>query len=138
MRDDTTLAVRYVGADHARRYLIQRGDGQFWTGDGFSPTQADAELFADKQLVQHTLRGMMIDRYLGRPQRTFRCEVAFTVVGDNVEQMDEQVLKDYLFRAINVNLDTAAHGNGPIPDSYVLPQIKLAGLTETRRPRRLF
>lgn len=138
MRDDTTLAVRYVGADHARRYLIQRGDGQFWTGDGFSPVQANAELFADKQGVQQTFRAMMFDEYRGKPMRTFRCEVEFVVVGEEVEGMDVEVLNDFLFKSIALNIDTATHGNGPMPGTYVLPQIRLAGLAETPRPRPLF
>lgn len=138
MRDDTTLAVRYVGADHSRRYLIQRGDGEFWTGEGFSGVQNDAELFADKQQVQGVLRSIMFDKYRNKPMRTYQCEVTFTVIGDDVETMDPEVLNDFLFKSIVLNIDTGAHGNGPIPNTYVLPQIKLAVLNEIPRPRRLF
>lgn len=34
MKHDNTLMIRYLGADHNRLFVIQKGSGEFWSEAG--------------------------------------------------------------------------------------------------------
>lgn len=113
MRTEKALMIRYIGTDFNREYLIQRGDGQFWTGNGFSKKQSDAEIFDDKNKCQLTRNAIRHRQYEGQPLRSFTFEVSLTLVGHEAKDIDTKELVEFLMAAANINIDAGAHGEGP-------------------------
>lgn len=132
-----SLAIRYIGADSARRFTIQRGDGFFWTGKKFSRTLAEAELFQDHRKAQLAVGVINYEQHKGKPIRTFKCEVSFTVVGHAVKDLTAEQLVEFLLKAVRIDVDTGVHGDGP-SDLYLLARMKLAGLEETQPVKKFF
>lgn len=126
--------VRFVGTDDDRKFLLQRGDNWFWTGDGFSPYRDDAQEFADKREADLARHALKYDEYRGKPMRTFKLTVSLTVIGDAVKGLTVQELAAFLVKAMHVNIDTGSHGDGP-GTTYVLPRFHAKTLTETPAPR---
>ncbi len=134
MRTQQALMIRYAGSDYNRTFLIQRGDGQFWSGSGFSVKEADAEVFTDKnqcQLARNTLRSK---QYHGKKMRTFKFQVSFTLVGDEVDEIDMQELTEFMMAAANLNIDAGVHGDGP-RETLVELFMRFRTLKEIRAPR---
>jgi hypothetical protein len=138
MKNDDTLMIRYMGADHNRLFVIQKGSGEFWSEAGWTTILDAAMVFRDHHAAQRECGVIQYDRHKGKPVRHFRCEVDFEVVGDEVAELSLEELKDYILRAVRIDVDTGAHGEGPASDLYLLARMKVNGLRESRRGRRTF
>ena len=134
MRGSNSLMIRYAGSDYSRTFLIQRGDGQFWTGRGFSVRESDAEVFDDKHRCQLTRHALRSKQYHGKRMRTFKFKVSLTLIGDEVDQIDMQELTEFLMAAANLNVDSGAHGDGP-RETMIELFMRFRTLQETRAPR---
>lgn len=121
------LAIRYTGHDLpvTRRFLIERQDGQFWAGRRWTGRLDEARLYRclrDAQVVSLKLQRR---RLRGRAVRHFHCDLTFAVVGD--APVDLNALREYLIAALHLNIDVAAHGDGP-GQSVVIARANLGTL----------
>ena len=137
MRGENTLMIRYVGTDYNRTFLIQRGDGQFWTGNGFSVKESDAEIFDDKHKCQLTRNAIRHGQYAGQPVRTFTFKVSLTLVGHEAKDIDMEELTEFLMAAANLNIDAGAHGDGP-RETMIELFMRFKTLRETKPPRDVY
>ena len=135
MKDKSTLMIRYIGADHARRFIIQRGDFRYWTGDGFSKILDKAQVFHDHNAAGTTVAALQYQRYKGKPIRTFKLELAITLAADNVSEITQAQLEKFIIAAVQMEVDNGLHGDGPVEGSFVQARMKMATLEETV-PRR--
>jgi hypothetical protein len=130
--------VRYVGADHARRFVLQRADYLFWTGTEWDKRLDCAKVFYDHRSAQKACGAIQYQQYKGKPVRTFKVEMAITLVADEVETINLGVLASYLSYAMRIDMENSVHGDGPLPGSLVKARVLLKTLQETRPHRRKF
>ena len=45
MKNVNAILIRYVGVDGLRQHILQRRNGDFWTGDGWSKIRDCAKVF---------------------------------------------------------------------------------------------
>lgn len=128
--DDNKLCIRYLFADHNRKHVIQRGNGDFWTGDGWSPILDCARLFREHRAAQVAWRAIQMTRYGGKPSRTFRVEVGITLMGDDVADVTKDMLVKFLYDAVRIDVETSVFGCGPLEDVYCEARMKLATVEE--------
>lgn len=133
-----TLMVRYTGADHARRFVIQRGDGKFWTGEGYSKIMDSAKVFTDHKTAQTTCSALQYQKYKGKQMRTFKVEVSIALAADDVGSISPAVLAEYLSKALRIDMENSVHGDGPVEGSFVQARMKLSSLEETEPTRKKF
>lgn len=109
---NSSLTVRYVGdEDYSRRYLLQRQDGKFWSGDRWVPAINDARLYHRLADAQRAYRTIHNRKFRGKPKRRFRMTLDLTVHGEARFSQDD--LRRFLSSALHLNFDTAAAGDGP-------------------------
>lgn len=130
VRNDKTLMIRYMGPDHARQFVIQRGDDQFWTGGGFSRVLDTAKVFRDHKRAQAAVTAIQHRRYGDKPVRSFRLEVEVTLVADDADGVSRDVLIRFLADAMRIDFETSVFGDGPVEESLVQARVKLATLEE--------
>jgi hypothetical protein len=82
MKNVNAILIRYVGADWLRQHILQRGSGEFWTGDGWSRIRDCAKVFREHKDAQVACVALQRRQYGGKPMRTFRLEVAVALVAD--------------------------------------------------------
>jgi hypothetical protein len=138
MKNKDTLMVRYTGADHARRFVIQRGDYKFWTGDGWDKILDKAKVYSDHPTAQRACAALQYRQYKGKAVRTFKVEMAITLVADEVETINLGVLASYLSYAMRIDMENSVHGDGPVAGSFVRARVRLKTLEETPPYRRKF
>jgi hypothetical protein len=138
MKNTETLMIRYMGNDAARRYVIQRGDGHFWTGEGFSSILDNAKLFTDHKTAQAACVAIQYDRHRGKPVRTFKCEMVVTVVGDEVDKLAEGDVANYVADAVRIDVETSIFGDGPAEGTYLLANVRVNTLREVEPERKTF
>jgi hypothetical protein len=137
-KTEETLMVRYTGADHARRFVIQRGDGKFWTGEGYSKIMDSAKVFNDHKTAQITCSALQYQKHKGKPIRTFKVEVNITLTADDVDSVSQEMLTDWLSKALRIDIENSVHGDGPVEGSFVQARMKLSSLEETEPTRKKF
>jgi hypothetical protein len=137
-KTDHTLLVRYIGADHARRHVIQRGDGKFWTGEGWSKILDKAKVFVEHKDAQTACAALQYQQYKGKPIRSFKVEVNITLVADEVEEITQEQLTEYLSKSLRLDMENSVHGDGPVEGSFVQARMKLSSLEETEPTRKKF
>jgi hypothetical protein len=135
---DSIVLVRYCGAAANRFHVLQRGDGQFWTGDGWSRVMDCAAIFRSHKDAQRACAALARRRYGGKPMRTFRMEVAVALVADEVNDISEEQLSDFIAKAVRVDVENSLHNDGPIEGSFVELRLLLATLKETETTRKRF
>ena len=122
------MTLRYCGTPDARRYLIQRADGRYWSGLHWSADITDAALWADLHQANHEYNCLCLIPYQNKPVKEFECRLVFRVHGDRPLTLDE--LKAWLQRSLRITVDVEAQGDGPVDGVFVLPVTML----ETLRP----
>ena len=130
MRDDKTLMIRYLGPDHARRFVIQRGDDQFWTGNEFSRVLDTAKVFRDHKKAQVAVNAILHRKYRDKPVRRFRLEMEVNLVAADAGSVSRDVLIKFLADSMRIDFETSVFGDGPFEDSLVTARVKLATLEE--------
>jgi hypothetical protein len=138
VKNTDAVMIRYIGTDAARRFLLQRGDYKFWTGEGWSKILDCAKIFYDHGAAQRACGAIQYRQYRGKPLRTFRIEMAITLVADDVEAITEEALARYIAEALRIDIENSVHGDGPVAGSFVQARLKLKTLEETRRHRKEF
>ena len=129
MRNEMTLMIRYLGANHSR-FVIQRGDDKFWTGNGWSRILDCAEVFREHKDAQAVTRAIQQQRFRGQPVRRFRVELTLTLTGNDVGHVNRDMLMKYLADAVRIDIATSEHGDGPVEDVYLEATMKLVTLCE--------
>lgn len=121
------LTIRYTGRDHpaTRRFLVQRHDGQFWDGRTWTGRLEAARLYRSLHDAQVESLKIQRRRLKGKKVRNFHCDLAVTVAGNAPVDLD--ALRDYLLKALHLNVDVAAYGDGP-GKSFVVATAKLGTL----------
>jgi hypothetical protein len=138
MRNKYAVTVRYIGADHARRFILQRADYKFWTGAGWSAALDNAKVFYDHGAAAQACAAIQYRQYKGKPLRTFKVELTVTLVADAVEDISRDALARYIAEAVRIDVENTVHGDGPVEGSFVQARLLLKTLEETRRYRRKF
>lgn len=122
------VTIRYVGnEDFARRFLLHRRDGRFYTGRGWSSRLDDARLYDTLAAAQRVYRKLMDRKHRAEPKRVFSIRLDLTVSGADPYGLDD--VRDYLARAMQITFDNAAAGDGP-NGSCVLARAILGTLVE--------
>jgi hypothetical protein len=137
MQNDIVF-IRYCGTSANRFHVLQRGDGLFWTGDGWSRILDCAAIFRSHQDAQQVCAALARQRYGGKPMRTFKMEVAVALVADDVEDISQEQLSDFIARAVRVDVENSLHNDGPVEGSFVQLRLVLPTLRETETTRKRF
>lgn len=125
------LTIRFFGPDDRRRmYAIQRGDGAFWCGGRWSPVLDSATIFHSYNDAGVACRAIQRTRYRGKPVRRYRAEVMVELIGDDVADVTNGMLAEYLRRSVRIEVATTDHGDGPLAGTYSEVRLILATLRE--------
>jgi hypothetical protein len=120
------VTVRFTaGTDEARRFIVQQHDGRFWDGRKWTGRLDAARLYYQLTDAQAVCRSIQRRRWKGKKIRHFHCQLTVTVAGDDPVSAD--AVREYLRRALHLNIDVAAHGDGP-GDTFVAVTAKLETL----------
>ncbi len=130
--------IRYCGSDSNRYHILQRGNGDIWTGDGWSRLMDCAKIFREYRAAQMECAALQRKQYGGKPQRTFRLEMTVSLVADDVDDITQEQLAEFISRAVRIEIESSQFGDGPVEGSYVLMRLKIASLEETQPGRRRF
>src|SRR6516162_10036821 len=114
MRNVNAVLIRYFGADWNRYHCLQRGDGTFWTGEGWSSVLDCAKVFRLHKDAQRECAGIQLRQYGGKPMRTFRLEVAVALVADEVHEISTEQLTEFIGQAVRLDVESSLHGDGPV------------------------
>lgn len=136
--NDSTLAIRYIGADQARRFVIQRGDFAFWTGDDFDVNIDAAKVYYDHKTAQKACAALQYQQYKGKPVRTFTLEVTVTLAADEVQAIPLSALVAWLGAAVRIDIENTVFGDGPVKDSFVRARMYMKSIKETKSRRKRF
>jgi hypothetical protein len=127
---NASITIRYVGhEDLCRRFLLERRDGRFHTGRGWTADLAKARMYDTLAAAQKVYRTLMTRENRRRAKREFTLRLDLTVFGDGFSQAD---LCEYLKRAMQINFDNSAAGDGP-GGSFVVARAVLGTLDEVNR-----
>jgi hypothetical protein len=132
------LLIRYFGSDSNRYHILQRGNGDIWTGDGWSRIMDCAKVFREYRDAQMECAALQRQQYGGKPQRTFKLEMAVSLVADDVEDITQDQLAKFISRAVRIEIESSQFGDGPVNGSFVEMRLKIASLEETEPRRRRF
>lgn len=138
MKNVNAILVRYLGADWNRYHVLQRGNGDFWTGNGWSKILDCAKIFRQHRDAQRACVALQRRQYGGKPMRTFRMEAVVSLVADEVDEISKDQLAEFIYRAVRIDIESSLHGDGPIKGSYVQVQFRLATLEEAESARKRF
>lgn len=108
----SNVTVRYIGnEDFSRRYLLQRRDGKFYTGVGWTARMDAARLYDKLATAQKACNTILNRAYRAKPKRTFTLQLDLTVRGTQRFSADD--LRRFLAQCLHINFDNAAGGDGP-------------------------
>jgi len=138
MRNVNTVLIRYFGADWNRYHCLQRGDGMFWTGEGWSSVLDCARTYRLHKDAQIACAALQRCQYGGKPMRTFKMEVVVALVADDVHEISTEQLAEFIGKAVRLDVESSLYGDGPVEDSFVQLQLRLATLEETQATRNRF
>ncbi len=134
----TAIHIRYFGPDHHRMYCLQRANGQFWTGDGWSKILDCAKIYRRQRDAGRDCTILQSKQYRGLPWRTFSLEMRIALVAEDVEVIGTDALAEYLAEAVCINVENSVYGDGPVEGSFVHAKMLLATLEEIEPPRKRF
>jgi len=138
MKNDDAIMIRYMGADHARRFVIQRADHKLWTGKAWSKILDCARVFKDHTSAGKACVAIQHKRHRGKKLRTFRVEMTIALVAEEVEEIGREALVKFLAEAVRIEVESSIHGDGPVDGSYVQARLTLKTLRETKPKRPIF
>ena len=130
--------IRYCGSDSNRFHILQRGNGDIWTGDGWSRILDCAKHFREYRDAQMECAALQRQQYGGKPQRTFKLEMTVSLVADDVDDITPEQLAKFISRAARIQMESSQFGDGPVEGSFVQMRLKIASLEETEPNRRRF
>ena len=136
--NDNALLIRYCGSDSNRYHILQRGNGDIWTGDGWSRIMDCAKVFREYRDAQLVCAALQRQQYGGKPQRTFKLEMAVSLVADDVDDITQEQLAKFISRAVRIEIESSQFGDGPVDGSFVQMRLKIASLEETEPNQRRF
>ncbi len=136
--NDNALLIRYFGSDSNRYHILQRGNGDIWTGDGWSRIMDCAKVFRDYRDAQLECAALQRQQYGGKPQRTFKLEMVVSLVADDVDDITQEQLAKFISRAVRIEIESSQFSDGPVNGSFVQMRLKIASLEETEPYRRRF
>src|SRR5271166_1331494 len=119
MKNVNAILIRYVGADWLRQHILQRGNGDFWTGDGWSKIRDCAKVFRQHKDAQRACVALQRRQYGGKPMRNFKMEAVVSLVADDVREISEEQLAEFISQAVRIDIESSLHGDGPVKGSYV-------------------
>ncbi len=106
------LTIRFCGDENfSRRFLLQRQDGRYYTGRGWTACLDEARLYHNLATAQRAYRTIQNRNYRRRPKREFRLQLDLSVRGSGRFSADD--LRRFLSVALHLNFDNAAAGDGP-------------------------
>ena len=114
MKNDDAIMIRYMGADHARRFVIQRADHKLWTGKAWSKILDCARVFKDHTSAGKACVAIQHKRHRGKKLRTFRVEMTIALVAEEVEEISREALVKFLAEAVRIEVESSIHGDGPV------------------------
>ena len=117
------ILIRYVGADWLRQHILQRGNGDYWTGDGWSKIRDCARVFRLHRNAQRACAAL---------------EVAVALVADNVHEISNEQLAEFIGAAVRIDVESSLFNDGPVQGSFVQLRLRLATLEETDSARKRF
>ncbi|CAN5534590.1 hypothetical protein BH11PLA2_BH11PLA2_16080 [soil metagenome] len=123
------MTIRYMGSNHAR-FVIQRGDKAFWTGKKWSRILDMARVFFDHKAAQAAYRGIQRRRFRGKPVRRYHVNVVITLTGDDVDDVTNNKLIDFMANALRIDIATLEYGEGPLENVALEASMKFATLCE--------
>jgi len=132
------LRIRYIGQDHARMFTIQRGDFKYWDGSGWSRILDKAKVFHDHKTAAEAVTALQYQQYKGKPIRAFKLELSIVLAADDVENISQEALANYIIAALRLDVDNGVFGDGPVQGSFVQARLKMATLEETVPRRKRF
>jgi hypothetical protein len=138
MKNVNAILIRYVGADWLRQHILQRGNGDFWTGDGWSKIRDCAKVFRQHKDAQRACVALQRGQYGGKPMRTFKIEAVVALVADDVHKISKEQLADFIEKAVRIDIESSVFNDGPVQGSYVQLQLRLTTLEETDSARKRF
>ena len=138
MKNVNAILVRYYGADCNRYHLLQRGSGEFWTGDGWSRILDCAKVYRLHKDAQRACAALQRRQYGGKPMRTFKLEAVVALVADVVEDIGIEQLAEFISQAVRLDVESSQFGDGPVQGSFVQVQLRLVTLEETQSARKRF
>ena len=138
MKNVNAILIRYVGADWLRQHILQRGNGDFWTGDGWSKIRDCAKVFRQHKDAQRACVALQRRQYGGKPMRTFKLEAVVALVADDVEEISKEQLAEFIGKAVRIDIESSLYNDGPAKGSFVQVQLHLATLEETESGRKQF
>lgn len=125
---NSAATIRFIGdEDFSRRYLVQRRDGKFFTGRGWSARLPKARLYNTLAAAQKAYRAVLNRVHRGDPTRAFTLQLRLVVRGSEPFTADD--LRRYLAHALQLNFDCAAAGDGP-NGTFVMATAALGTLDE--------
>lgn len=136
--NDNALLIRYCGSDSNRYHILQRGNGDIWTGDGWSRIMDCAKVFREYRDAQLECAALQRQQYGGKPQRAFKLEMAVSLVANDVDDITQEQLAKFISRAVRIEIESSQFGDGPVDGSFVEMRLKIASLEETEPRRRRF
>lgn len=124
----SNVVVRFIGnEDFSRRFLLQRQDGKFYTGRGWTARLDEARLYDKLATAQKVYRTIQNRKYRKQPKREFTLQLELSVRGSGRYSADD--LRRFLSAALLLQFDCAAAGAGP-NGSYVQATAALWSLQE--------
>ena len=132
------LLIRYYGTDSNRFHILQRGNGDIWTGDGWSRILDCAKIFREYRDAQLECVALQRQQYGGKPLRTFKMEMAVSLVANDVDDITQKQLAEFISLAARIQIESSQFGDGPVEGSFVQMRLKIASLEETEPNRRRF
>jgi hypothetical protein len=136
--ENDIVYIRYCGSSAHRFHVLQRGDGQFWSGNEWSRIMDCAKHFKLHRDAQRECAALARRRYGGKPMRTFRMEVTVALVADDVDRISTDQLAEFISDAVRIDVENSVFGDGPVEGSFVQARIVLRTLVETEPTRKSF
>jgi hypothetical protein len=138
VKNKSSLTIRYIGLDFAMRYVLQRGDFKFWTGDGFSRVLDNAKVFRSHDAAATAVAALQYQQYKGKPIRAFKLELSIVLAADDVGAISTEAMTKWLAQALRLDVSNSEYGDGPVEGAFVQARLRLATLEETVPNRKHF
>lgn len=108
----SSVTIRFCGNENfSRRFLLERQDGRYYTGRGWTVRLDEARLYDKLSTAQRAYRAVMNRKFRKQPMRQFRMQLDLSVRGSGRFSADD--LRRFLSASLHISFDTAAAGDGP-------------------------
>src|SRR6266487_3816870 len=105
MKNVNAILVLYCGADCNRYHVLQRGNGDFWTGNSWSRILDCAAVYRLHKDAQRACTALQRQQYGGKPMRTFKMEAVVALVADDVQEIRKEQLADFISQAVRLDIE---------------------------------